>query len=77
MKIWTKEQTNLELDPVEVSDKFWESEYGRVAGEKGSQPLDEMLKLFLAAEYGYVLSRTRDFESVQATVMHNWPMEWR
>jgi hypothetical protein len=77
MTIWTKNQENVDLDDVEVSDKFWDSEYGRVAGEKGCLPLAEALKLFLAAEYGYVLSRSRDFDMALATVNHNWPKEWR
>lgn len=76
MKIWTKEQKNVTLDEVEVSDDFWNSEYGRVVGE-GCRDLNEYLKLYLAAEHGMVLVATRDFESLRATVNHNWPKEWR
>lgn len=76
MKIWTVEQKNLELDPVEVSDEFWASEYGDVAGSKGHD-FDLMLKLFLAHKYGMVLVTAHGYAEVRVTVMHNWPVEWR
>ncbi len=76
MKIWTRWQKNAELDDVEVSAQFWGSEFGRVAGERGYD-LDIMLNRFLACRYEMVLCSTRHYEALRATVMHNWPKEWR
>lgn len=77
MKIWTKDKSHDELDGVAVAEEFWQSEYGRVTGERGCAPLVEMLKLFLAAEYGMVLVNSRDLVKLEATAMHTWPEEWR
>ena len=76
MKIWTVDEKNIELDPVEVSEKFWASQYGDVAGGKGHD-FDLMLKLFLANQYGMVLFTAYGYASMRATVMHNWPQVWR
>lgn len=76
MKIWNQQKQPVEVDPVETAQKFWQSEYGRVAGEK-CYPIDTMLERYLAAEHGAVVWNTRDYEILRVTVMHNWPQVWR
>lgn len=74
MKIWTVESKSEEWNEVELSDEFWESQYGRVTAER-CHDLDQKLSLFLAYHTGAVLWDARGYQALRATVLHNWPKE--